>query len=61
VLRRKQNPLPTIGDILRRCKGYKYTFELDYESKELCTIATPFGTFKYNRFPMGLKCSSDFV
>ncbi len=72
VIRRKQYTLPIITDILRKHSEYKfftkldvnmqyYTFELDKESQDLCTIVTPFGKYKYMRLPMGLKCSPDIA
>ena len=70
ALKRAVYHLPRIGDILKRRQNYKYvtkldismqyyTFELDEESSNLCTIATPFGVYRYKRLPMGISCSPD--
>jgi hypothetical protein len=31
--------------------------ELKKKSEDLCTIATPFGDYRYNRLPVGIKQS----
>ena len=71
-LERPQYPVPRIQDIMLKQRGYShftkidlsmmfYCFEMDEESKRLCTITTPFGKYQYNRVPMGIKVSPDFA
>ena len=71
-IERKQYPLPKIQDILQEQCPYQfitkidvsmqyYTFRLDQQSSELCTIVTPFGKYRYTGLPIGICQSSDFA
>ena len=71
-IRRKPYPLPHIMDILRKRPRYEfftkldismqyYTFELDDESAELCTIIADGRLYRYRKAPMGLCCSPDWA
>ena len=64
VTKRTQYTHPIINDVLCKRKGDEflskmdismtyYTFQLDDESKKLCSFVAPFGPFCYNRVPMG--------
>jgi transposase InsO family protein len=70
VIKRKVYNLPKIQDILKKRPRYEfltkidlslhyYTFELDDESKDLCSICTPFGNYRYRKMVMGLSFSPD--
>ena len=72
MIKRKVYNLPKIQDIIRRRFGYRfftkldlnmcfYTYALDDESSKLCTICTPYGNYRYNVAPMGVKQSPDFA
>jgi hypothetical protein len=68
----KRNPfrIPKIQDLLLRLEGFTYGalldlnmgyyhIKLDDASKEMCTITTQWGKYKYQRLPMGLYNSAD--
>ena len=72
VIKRKHYPLPIIQDLIRKRHDYEFfskldismqywTFVLDEESRDLCTIVTPFYTYRYCRAPMGLANTPAFA
>ena len=68
----EQYPLPLIKEVLTRRSGFDYATVLDLTSQfyhfrltkfasQLCTITTPFGLYRYERLPMGVKNSPSFA
>ena len=69
-IQRQPYPIPKIQHLLQNLEGFKYGtaldlnmgyyhLELSAKSKELCTITTQWGKYKYQRLPMGLCNSPD--
>ena len=70
AVKREHYQLPTREEIEAEMGGAKYfskldaangffQIELEEESAKLCTFATPFGRFFFNRLPMGLTSSPE--
>ncbi|XP_029657087.1 uncharacterized protein K02A2.6-like [Octopus sinensis] len=70
ALKREYHPIPTLEEItpslagsklfskLDASKGY-WNIKIDKESSMLTTFNTPFGRYRFNRLPFGLKVSQD--
>ena len=67
---RKPYPIPRIGDTMQQLEGFQYATALDLNmgyytiqltpgSKDMTTIVTEFGKFRYNCLPMGMCVSGD--
>ena len=70
AVNRKPYPIPRINDTLQSMEGFQgastldlsmgyWTIELDPTTKNMMTIMTEFGKFRYNVLPMGFVISSD--
>jgi Reverse transcriptase (RNA-dependent DNA polymerase). len=70
LIKRKPYPLPHIANTLQELEGFQfasaldlnmgyYTIRLTPGAKDLTTIVTEFGKFRYNILPMGMCCSGD--
>lgn len=70
AIKREHYMLPTCDEIINKLQGKKifsvldckdgyWQIELDEESSKLCTFNTPFGRFKFNRLPFGIKSAPE--
>ncbi len=69
-LARKPFPMPKIPEIFRGMENFQYTTTLDLnmgyylmplseQSKQLCTTVLPWGLYRYDALPMGIKPAAD--
>lgn len=68
-IKREHYPIPTQQNLFSQIEGEYFTvldassaflqIPLERESSFLCTIATPFGRYKFNRLPYGLSSSPE--
>ena len=70
MIKRNPYPIPHIRDMLLKVSNFQYATSLDLvmgfynitlseDSKEICTITTPWGKYSYNRLPMGVCIAPD--
>jgi Reverse transcriptase (RNA-dependent DNA polymerase). len=70
LIKRKPYPLPHIANTLQEIEGFQFASALDLNmgyymiwlmpgAKDLTTIITKLGKFRYNVLPMGMCCSGD--
>jgi len=69
-IKRKPYPLPRIADVLQQLEGFQYATTLDLNmgyytlkltpgARDMTTIVTEFGKYRYKRLPMGVSCAPD--
>ncbi|XP_026326150.1 uncharacterized protein LOC113234842 [Hyposmocoma kahamanoa] len=70
AVQRAHYQLPTLAELAARLHGAAYfsvldansgfwVVQLDDESADLCTFATPFGRYQFLRLPFGINCASE--
>ena len=70
AIKREHYVIPSADDIINKFEGKQYFSELDLKegfwqivldetSSELCTFNSPFGRYKFNRFPFGVRSASE--
>lgn len=70
AVQRAHFQLPTVTELATQLRGARFfsvldansgfwAVQLDEESADLCTFATPFGRYQFLRLPFGINCASE--